>query len=244
MSINKLVTIRDAIYNACEDMGIETTSQIPTLTRWAYDAEKRIGSYYGWTKHRAVLDVNNCRAELPCGAMTVQYVMFGDYGCGCADLMNCISNWAQNFNPASNEIFLAVDFPDKQNFCGYGHNWEVQNNSLIFKSDFDGQKVTIQYLGYAEDKDGFLEVNENHIPAIVSYIKWNFAKRSRYSAIKMEYGDIQLNESEWLKNRAIAIADDSYLSDTERQHIVHGLNDPWIGFGLGMTNNSANPFYP
>jgi hypothetical protein len=234
MSINKLLPVRDAIFNACEDMGVDTTGQIPTLTRWAVDAEKKIGSYYGWVKKRAVLDVVGCKAKLPCGAMKVQYALVGDHGCDCTELISNLNAWAMTFRPAANETFLIVDTIDSNNFQCYGNRWEVQDNSIVFQNNLDGQKVTIQYLGYQEDKNGFIMVNENHVMPIVSYIKWKFAERSRYSPIKMDHTDIAYLKNQWKEERAEAVAADSELSETERAEIVSMLHDPYIGFGLEL----------
>ena len=232
MSINKLVPVRDAIFNACDDMGIDTTGQTPTLTRWAVAAEKKIGSYYGWKKKWAVLDVKNCKAKLPCGAMKVQYILVGDHGCDCNDLVTNLSGWATTFVPAINDTFLVIDTGGSNSFQCSGVKWEVQDNALVFERNMNGHKITVQYLGYEEDCDGFIEVNENHVDAIVAYIKWKFADRSRYSPIKMDHTDVAINKNEWKEERAMAIADDSEISDTDRQQITAMLHDPYVGHGL------------
>ncbi len=232
MSINKLVPIRDSIFDACDDMGVDITGQIPTLTRWAVKAEKLIGSYYGWKKKKAVLDIKNCKAKLPCGAMQVQYVIAGDQGCDCNDLIVSLNSWTTTFKPALNETFLVVDTGGVNNFECYGIKWEIQDNCLVFERNMNGQKITIQYLGYEEDCDGFIEVNENHVDAIANYIKWKFAERSRYSPIKMDHSDVAKNKNEWKESRAIAVAEDSEISDTDRQQISFMLHDPYCGWGL------------
>jgi len=231
MSINKLIPIRDAVFEACEDMGIDTTGQIPTLTRWAIKAERKIGSYYGWKKKKAVLDIVNCKAKLPQGAMKVQYVLIGDHGCDCDDIITSLNSWIGTFQPAANDTFLVIDTAGDENFS-CGTRWEVQDNCIVFQKNMNGQKITIQYLGYVEDCDGFIEINENHVEAVTAYIKWKFAERSRYSPIKMDHNDIAKNKNEWKELRSEAMADDSEISDTDRNDIVAMLHDPFVGFGL------------
>ena len=88
MSINKLISIKSAVYEALDDMGQDITRDIPTFMRWATQAEKEIGSPYSWRRKRVVLNVKGCRAKLPMGAMTVKRVVIGDHGCDCEELLN------------------------------------------------------------------------------------------------------------------------------------------------------------
>ena len=54
----------------------------------------------------------------------------------------------------------------------------------------------------------------------------------RYSPIKMDHTDILYSNNKWKEERAMAIADDSEISDTDRQQISSMLHDPYIGWGL------------
>ncbi len=242
MSINKLISIHDSVFNAQKDMGIDTTADVPTLTRWAVEAEREIGSYYGWKKQNAVLTGVGCIAYLPCQAMRVQYVIMGDHGCDCGDLVRSVSTFASNVSATVNDTFFVVDKPTEEFMCG-GINWEVQNNKLVFQGSVDGQKLTIQYLGYELDCDGFPMVNENHIVAISNYIKWKFAERSRFSPIKMDHADIAYMQRRWVEEKLMARAEDSQISETDREQIVSMLHDPYIGFGLNCGMHTAGGYY-
>lgn len=235
MSINKLITIKDAIYDSFQDMGVDITSQIPTFMRWATRAEAQIGSCYGWKKLRAVLTASGCTLQLPCGAMKVQIAVMGDHGCDCGDLMSNLSSWASTVTVSENEIFLNIDKPDGNDFSCSGIKYSIQNNKLIFGSNIDGKKVTIQYLGLETDCNGFLMVSENHIEAINCYIQYRFAQRSRFSPVKMTEWDVTKLKDEWGKLKLSARADDSFLTDTERKEIVAMLNDAWIGWGFDIS---------
>src|SRR5690349_4075757 len=101
MSVNKLVSIKNAVQDTFEDTGIDITKDIPVFTRWALNAEKEIGSFYSYRKKRAVLTINECRAKLPCDAMSVQIVVNGDQGCDCADLFNRCNFLADNSFPVN-----------------------------------------------------------------------------------------------------------------------------------------------
>lgn len=252
MSINKIISIHDAIYNTFEDTGLDLKTEIPTFTRWAVDAEKKIGSFYGWKKLQQVITGIECRAPLPKEAMRVQRVVFGDYGCDCGILMQNTGNWIMNnmdngnfASIGSEALFLNVDISTSDpGFCALnGYPYQVQNNNLVFGQNIDKQKFTIQYLGFEVDCDGFLMVNENHIDAIVAYIKWKLAERSRYSPIKMDHSDVLYNKSEWKELRGQAMADDSELSPEEQYSIASMLHDPYSGWGLSVGMKSSNPYF-
>ncbi len=240
MSINKFITIKDAIFDSFQDMGVDITTQTPIFMRWATRAEKQIGSYYGWKKLRAVITAKGCTAELPCGAMRVQVAVMGDHGCDCGELMGGISSWASSVVVTQNEIFLNIDKPDGNQFECAGIKYSIQDNKMVFQKNIDGQKLTIQYLGLAEDCDGFLLVSENHIEAINTYIQLRYAQRSRFSPVKMTEWDVKELKNEYDRQVAHARAEDSALTDTERKEIVAMLNDPYSGWGMDVHSHSYN----
>lgn len=246
MSLNKLVSIHDAIYNAFGDTGLDIKSETPTMMRWAVEAEKKIGSYYGWKKQIAVLTGDKCRVKLPMQCMSVQRMVIGDYGCSCDTLIANSSNWSiQNLNVGAfisdnPGIFsLEVDLdPQGNNFNLYQNKYEIQNNYMVFSNSVDKQKVTILYLGYEVDCDGFLLVNENHILPITAYIKWCLAKRSRYTPDKMDVVDIKMNEGEWIELRNQARGEDAELQPHDQKAIAAMLHDPWSGWGVPLYNDN------
>lgn len=245
MSLNKLISIHDAIYNTFGDTGLDIKTETPTFMRWAVDAEKKIGSYYGWKKQFQVLVGDKCRVKLPMNCMSVQRMVIGDYGCDCDSLMSNATNWSiQNldvgaFISANPGVFsLEVDLdPDGKNFNLYNNKYEIQNNNMVFASSVDKQKVTIMYLGYEVDCDGFLLVSENHILPITAYIKWQIAKRSRYTPIKMDIVDIKMNEAEWKELRNQARGEDAELQPQDQRAIAAMLHDPWSGWGCPLYSN-------
>lgn len=240
MAINKLVSIKIPILQAAQDMGIDITRDKPTFAMWAVRAEKDIGSYYSYKRQRAVLTIKGCTAELPACAAFLKTAVLGDHGCDCGTLFGNLYTWASTINVASNQVFLLIDKPDQNEFCLGGISWEVQDNSLLFSKNLDGQKVTVEYLGLEEDCDGFVMCNENHIPAIIEYIMWKFAVRSRFSQNKMDYIDVKEHKAEYFRLASDSRAMDSKLTDAERAEIVSMLSDPYTGIGLSIGINPDN----
>ncbi len=239
MSINKLISIKEAILEASEDMGFDLTRDKPIFSMWAVRAEKDIGSYYSYKRKRAVLTINHCRAELPCTAAFLKAVILGDHGCDCGELFTRLLGGGLQWTPDGStlfgaDIFLLVD----GNFQLCQTRYEVQDNCLVFSSDLNGQKVTIEYLGLEEDCDGFVMINENHNPAIIEYIMWKFCVRSRFSQIKMDLADIQMHQREYNRLVSDARAMDAELTPAERQACVDMLWNPYGGMGLEIGSMS------
>ncbi len=252
MSLNKLISIHDAVYNAFEDTGLDVVSRTPLFMRWAVTAEKIIGSFYGWKQLIIVAEGKGCRVPLPIECMRVQRIVKGDYGCKCDTLMNDVGNWAIanltgafiNTGQTGQSPFLIVDSPAQGGDYGcWDNNYTIQNNNLVFGRSVDKMKFTIKYLGYERDCDGFLLVSENHIEALTAYIKWQIAAMSRYTPNKMDVVDITMNKAEWERLRNIARADDAELTPQDQREIAWLLRDPYAGFGICL-NYGVDPIAP
>lgn len=240
MSINKFVSIKIPVSHAFDEMGIDITRDKPTFTKWAVRAEKDIGSYYSYKRQRKVLDIVNCRAALPINAAYLKTALLGDHGCECGELFRGVYSWASSISITTNEVFILVDNSGASCFDCCGVTWEVQDNNLVFNKDLNGQKVTVEYLGLEEDCDGFVLINENHIPAIIQFIKWKYAERSRFTPNKMDHMDVKYNKDEYFRLVSDARAEDNTLTDSQRAEIVALIHDPFSGYGLdvSVTNNS------
>jgi hypothetical protein len=240
MAINKLISIKQAILEASEDMGFDITRDKPTFAMWAVRAEKDIGSYYSYKRQRAVLTITGCCAELPSGAAYLKAAVLGDHGCDCEALFTNLYTWASSSAISASETFLIIDRPDTDSFCLGGSSYSIQDNAILFANNLDGQKVTIEYLGLQEDCDGFVMVNENHIPAIIEYIMWKFCIRSRFSNLKMELGDTKMHQQEYFRLASDSRAMDAQLTESERAEIVSLLTDPFSGYGLNLGESANN----
>lgn len=236
MAINKLVSIKEAILSASEDMGFDLTRDKPTFAMWAVRAEKDIGSYYSYKRKRVVITIKGCIAELPSCAAYLKGVLMGDQGCDCGELFNDFYSWGYGSNVSQQEVGLTVltSTLDAPSFTLAGTRYEIQDNSIVFASNLDGQKVTVEYLGLEEDCDGFVMINENHIPAIIEFIMWKFCIRSRFSPIKMELGDIMMHQKEYFRLASDSRALDAELTPLEREACVSMLMDATGGFGLNV----------
>jgi len=117
----------------------------------------------------------------------------------------------------------------------------VQNNKIILDKNYNGQKLTIQYLGLETDCDGFVMISQNHVQAIMWNIIWKyyFQKKAMNS---LEYGKMNDAKVEWNRECAHARAVDGELTESERDRIVTMLHDPYIGKGLALQPTGANNY--
>jgi hypothetical protein len=168
----------------------------------------------------------------------LQRALLGDYGCDCADLFNnvcsnltSISVTDQTNMDTSGFLILDITSGGFTNWTSIPH--VVQNNKIILNNNYDGQKLTIQYLGYETDCDGFMMIGENHVTAIMWYIVW-MQYYSKANLNGYEYGKMNDAKAEWHRYCAHARAVDSELTESERERIVSMLHDPLVGRGLGL----------
>lgn len=243
MSINKMISMKTAIVDAMELCGTENVKDLMVMARWGELAEKEIGSRYQFIKKIAVLDVSGYAACLPNDAAYMQRALIGDYGCDCTDLFYSwggVGVTSSAFESNAGPTFLVVDAPTTGDWMGtwsdYLVNCELQDNKIIFSGNYNGQKVTVQYLAYKTDCDGLLEIGENHVRALTYYMCWMYFMRQKKKS-NDTFFSANKYESMWQKEVANARAKDSNLTEGERQRMVAEYHDPYAGIGLatGMT---------
>ncbi len=251
MSINSLISIKNPIVDAQMQLGLDTMQDIPLFTRWATLAEKEISSYFQFVKKRKVIDICGCTAILPCDAYELQCAVLGDMGESCEDLVGAICGCGGGTAFSTTAVvgsFLIVDIGfDFTNYLGV-LPYVIQNNKVILNQNYDGQKLTIQYLGYESDDEGFLMVGQNHVNAINCYIRYNYHLR-RMAKVGATYLDRDLMreaKEEWNRECANARAKDGKPTPSEQIEMANMVSDPLIGNGLriGIFNDLyANNWY-
>jgi hypothetical protein len=240
MSINKLVSVKNVIINLIDDLGLDHDKYRPMFTNWILWAEKQIGSPYSYVKKHKVLTIKGCYAELPTDAVILQMAIMGDLGDCCGDIFDntCLGLTNANLTNetyASTAGFLVVDLGNlgTQDNLRFGFvQYLIQNNKIVFNTNYNGQKVTIQYMGVQEDCDGFPLIGENHLEALGEYCKYKFRQRRIRSGIDL--GLARDHKQEWHRLAASAKADDLMLNESETKMIGEMVNNPFAGKGLWL----------
>lgn len=238
MSINKLVTTRNVVINLLDSLALDHTKYTPMFTNWILWGEKQIGSPYSYVKKHKVLTISNCHAELPTDAVILQMAILGDLGDCCADLFDTtclgISNSAvSNLDAAGGFLIVDVGNAGTQDNFNYGFvQYLIQDNKIVFNNNYNGQKVTIQYLGVQTDCDGFPLIGENHLEALEEYCMYKFRRRRIKSGIDL--GLARDHKQEWHRLAASCKADDLMLNESEHKMISEMTNNPFAGKGLWL----------
>jgi hypothetical protein len=246
MSINKLISIKNPIVDAMDQLGIDYIQDIPVFTRWAVLAEKNIGSYFQFELKRKVIDIVGCTACLPEDAAFLQMAILGDLGDDCANLFTtacsqvALSSATLNAS-AETTTFLIVDMGTGYTSYIGSIPHVVQNNKVILNQNLDGQSLTVQYLGYKCDEEGFLMVGENHIQAITWFIIWRYYFRMKRKN-SLDYGQMNKAEQEWHRECANSRARDGAPTDSEQQEMAMMIANPYSGnsLGVGMFSTLSN----
>lgn len=244
MSINKLISVDNVVINLLDDLALDHTKYTPMFTRWALWAERQIGSYYSYVKKHKVLTIKGCTADLPDDVMCLQIAIMGDLGDCCKDIFNTtclgLTNGGSFSTADAQNGFLIVDIGNmgvETNTYGFVQ-YVVQDNKIVFLQDYDGQKVTIQYLGTKSDCDGMPYINENNVEALTEYCMYKFKSRNIRSGI--DIGVVDRHKNNWHRCAASAKADSATPSYSERKMITELINDPYAGKGLWVGQYPTN----
>ena len=241
-----MISIKNPIVDAMDLCGIDNGNSIPLFTRWAILAEKAIRSKYQFTRKIAVLDISHCTACLPDDAAILQLAILGEMDCSCGDLFqrycSTINLSSSTLNASADSTsFLIVDIGQGETYMYNYVSHEVQDNKIVFAHDYDGQKVTIQYLAYNMDCEGFLQISENHVEAITYCICWKYYMSKKRKS-NDDFAMVNKYEALWQRHCANARALDGEMTESQRQEAVAMIHNPYAGYSLsvGMRTTLGN----
>lgn len=232
MSIKKKVSVNLAIQDAMEDMGLRDDRLRPKFTRWAIDAENKIGSFYSYKREYVTVTMTDAhRGEIDCKVVSVIGIIMGciDTDDETQKIFREQYNYSSTFDNYTAANFLYYPLTGIQfytNTC-----WEIQNNNIVFLYPQTIETITLDCLVYETDCDGLPMINEEHRDAIAQYIKLKRAEESIFNpqATKVGPGDTERLRAEWNRKCSDARVIDSELTASEREEIVSMFNDPMSG---------------
>ena len=232
MSINKLISIKNAIDDATDMAAIDHNNFLPLFMTWAAYAEKEIGGASAITKY-AVLDICGCAAELPCDAISVEGAILGCHETNCGQLFSNVFSTQFTTSHVVGNNFVIVDVGGSQDYLSCGIvPYTYQDNKLIFGNGcITATQITIKYLGTVNDCDGYPLVSENHIEAITEFISYKWLRRKRKKS-QADVREMELARMEWDRLCIHARALDNQLTDTDKEEIAQMLHDAYSGRGL------------
>lgn len=224
--------MKNVVYDAIENMGLDHNKFTPLFTRWAIEADQKIDAPKDYKPEIKVLTVSGCSMVLPCCVHSVKSLLMGDYGDCCGLIFeNVYRKYAGvrlTIEPSVGFIVMDAS-PSSVNACGT--KWRIQNGCIVLDGNYDGQKVTIDTLCYVTDAFGIPMTHATSVDALTAYIEWKLAKRTRWNKNIGNVSETGIREMyrDWSRLCAQARADSDATSETEKDDIVRLWNDPMSG---------------
>ncbi len=237
------VSIKEFILDTIEETEPMIQSELPQLIKWGLKADQRVGSYYQYEKKIIVSTVVNCKVQIPCGGVYVRAILIGDYGCDCTEIIDYairVNSSTLTFTDDRGLNVTNIFYWSEGNPTFASVKWEVQGDTIVFETDMNGQLVTIQYLAYSLDGEGYPIVLESHEDAIVNYIKKKLVARKKWrvlagggNADRLQQEYMLLNK-EYHRGVRYARGEDGRPTESQRQEIAEYMNDPISGYGNAL----------
>lgn len=183
MSIGKLISA-NVIIDEFLEFSEESANFIPMIHRWIKRASFNIGSEWNYEPYTFSREVVNGRVELPDSAVHVTGIMPGDFSEDARQIFTkCYSMFKNEINDIDGQ-FIYYWNPVDGRAMVVSHQWEVQNNNIVFEMPFNYETVTVDIIKKETDKDGFILVNESNIEAILAYVELMMTKKITYRNFK------------------------------------------------------------
>lgn len=219
---------------ALDDIGAENNRMVPKMTRWAVYADNAIGGYRLLKYKITVQTFDHCSVELPCDIVALlPGMLLGDYGCECDLVFNDVrQSYSRGFVGVSNvDGFTVVDTSSFGTIRSNLGNYQIQDNKLVFKTNYEGQKLTIPYLGMQLDERGLPMILENHVEACAQYIQYKLAKMTRFQTKEYRLNEtaIEAEKREWNRMCRHARANDIAPTEQEEAAVAALINNPYSG---------------
>ena len=189
----KRVSVKRVVANVIRNMEIPDASKnFNAFAEWAFEAEKKIGSYKTFVKKTETLTVSNKQASLPDDFLSIIDVKKGG---------------------SNNNDYLeqsSATFPadvDKQNMFYFTEN-------TINLSTSDISSITISYYAVDTDDEGYPTIAANHEDAVSAYLMYKYKARDYWNGKLQRYIYVDL-ERNWSRLCAQARGNDNMPSPSE-----------------------------
>ena len=192
--VGKRVSVKRVVANVVRNLEIQDASKnLYAFVEWAFEAERKIGSYKTFVKKTATINIVNKQASLP------------------NDFLSLID--IKKSGDASNSTYFSqssASFPedvDKENTF-------YLTEDTVNVSTSNVSALDIAYYAIDTDDDGFPTVTEHHEEAISAYLMWKYKARDYYNGKlpRAIYVDMERN---WARLCAQARGNDNMPSPIE-----------------------------
>jgi len=244
----KLISMHEIVNDLIEETNDVYENMRPVLMRWGVRAELKIDTQYMYRRQFAVLTVNGCCAPIPCNGVHVLGIILGDHGVDCGLYLDTYFNGNFKYDTLSfyDDLGALVSYTftySDGSLVPIPVKWHIEGDQIKFADNLDGQSITMCYLGYEKDAEGYPLVNESHRDALITKLKIMILEREKHrKVVSGEYinqisGDISTLKREYKSYVRQARAEDMDPSNSERNEIAAMLNNPLTGYGNYLLNS-------
>ena len=233
MAINKLVSINKALVQLADETDHSVLEMKPVLIKWAKQADARIGSIYSYKTEYFLLKVENSKADLPLRAIYLDNMIFGDVLSNCPAVFDNLTNiMTSAVETASDEFIYTIN---EDAFLTYNVSWSVQDNKIVFQSNFKDGYVTVKMKTYPYDSDGVPYVLESHIEAIAIFLKAKIAEKQQFNKFKRsklsnaDFAYINSLKRDFVNQSRLSAVNDENYSEIELKESADFVNGPFTG---------------
>jgi hypothetical protein len=191
----KRVSVRRVIANVIRDMDIPDASRMfHSFVEWAFEAEKKIGSYKTFVRKTVTLNIVNQQASLP------------------DDFLNLIDIKRAGDATGSTAFFEASSATFPNQIEKHSTYYLTENTINLSKGDISS--INVSYLAVDTDDEGYPTISESHENAVAAYLMYKYKARDYWNG-KLQryiYTDLYTN---WSKLCAQARGNDNMPSPSE-----------------------------
>lgn len=195
----KRVSVKRVIATVIRNLDIPDASRMMySFVEWAFEAEKKIGSYKTFVKKEVTLNVSNKQAVLP-----------HDY-LGFIDLKKSGDATSSMYLQQSSATFPAsTDLTD---------SFYLTEDTINLSSS-DVTSVDLAYYAVDTDDEGYPTIADSHEDAVSAYIMWKYKSRDYYNGKlpRYIYMDMQQN---WNRLCGQARGNDNMPSPKEMKKVA------------------------
>lgn len=190
------ISVKQVVQTAIRNLGIQNAaSEFHNLVEWAFEAEKKIGTFKTFVQKEETITISNKQAALPIDFLEL------------IDVKN------------SHDIYYEQgEIPFQEKSKEYNtYTYYYNNGFLRFPSAHD-TSVDIKYIALDTDEEGYPTIEANHEDAVSHYLMYKYKARDYYNQKlpKYIYDDLK---REWTRLCAQARGNDNMPSRNQMRSI-------------------------
>ena len=173
--VGKRVSVKRVVANVIRNLDIQDASKnFYTFVEWAFEAERKIGSYKTFIKKKATINVVNKQASMP------------------NDFLSLID--VKKSGDASNSTYLSQSSATFPSDVDKSNSFYLTEDTINL-SNSDTSSLDIAYYAVDTDDEGFPTIADGHEDAVSAYLMFKYKSRDYYNGklARNIYVDLQSN---------------------------------------------------